>query len=69
MNTPEFLLCHYYYNEPFYELFDSHNLEFYTLDGLLSFYRYLLNEGYIYEYQNQRFVKSSHGVFQVILVL
>lgn len=69
MNTPKFLLHQSYLNEPTYDCLYSSTLEFYTLSGLLSFYRYLLNHGFVYEYIHKRFVKSADGIFRIILVL
>lgn len=69
MITPKFFLHQSYLNEPTYDCLYSSTLDFYTLGGLLSFYRYLLNNGFVYEYIHKRFVKSADGIFRIILVL
>lgn len=69
MNTSNYLLHLSCLNEPTYDCLSSSTLEFYSLSGLLSFYRFLLNDGFMYEYWNKRFVKSENGVFFIILVI
>ena len=69
MNTPKFLLQQLYLSEPTYARLSSHTLEFESLSDLLDFYRYLLDDGFVYEFQNCRFVKSADGIFCIILVL
>lgn len=59
MNTSKFILRSEYLLLPAYVAMDSCKFEFQSLHDLLLFYRVLLNDGYEYEFQLQRFVKVN----------
>ncbi len=69
MNTSNYLLHLSCFSEPTYDSLCSSTLEFYSLSGLLSFYRFLLNDGFVYEYWDKRFVKSENGVFSIVMFI
>ena len=59
MNTSEFILRSEYLLLPAYVMMNSCKFEFQSLHDLLLFYRFLLDDGYEYEFQLQRFVKVN----------
>lgn len=59
MNTSKFILRSEYLLLPTYVRMNSCKFEFLSLHDLLLFYRYLLDDGYEYEFQLQRFVKVN----------
>lgn len=59
MNTSKFILRSEYLLLPAYVIMNSCEHEFQSLHDLLLFYRFLLDNGYEYEFQLQRFVKLN----------
>ena len=59
MNIFKFVLRSEYLLFPAYVMMNSCKFEFQSLHSLLLFYRFLLDDGYVYEFQLQRFVKVN----------
>lgn len=68
MNKFKFHLVSFYEDVKTFERLHSTDIGFHTLSDLLTFYRYLLNDGYVYEFQFQRFIKVGYLVNIIYLV-
>lgn len=69
MDKFKFHLISAYFDLSTYEKLHSTDFGFRGLSGLLTFYRYLLNDGYVYEFQFDRFVKVDGPLMNIIYLV
>lgn len=69
MNTSKFLLHQVYFKNGTYSQVCSNSFNVSSLRELLSYYRVFLRNGYVYEFQFNRFSKSLGDMFVVIYSL
>lgn len=69
MDKFKFHLFSVYCDVRTYERLHTTDFGFRGLSGLLTFYRYLLNDGYVYEFQFSRFVKVNGLLMNIIYLV
>lgn len=69
MDKFKFHLISAYFDVKTYEKLHCTDFGFRGLSGLLTFYRYLLNDGYVYEFQFGRFVKVNGPLMNIIYMV
>lgn len=69
MDKTKFLLHKVYFKEGTYKQVRSYSINVSSLRELLSYYRSFLRNGYVYEFQFNRFSKSLGDMFVVIYSL
>lgn len=69
MDKFKFHLISAYYDVRTFEKLHCSDFGFRGLFDLLTFYRYLLNDGYVYEFQYGRLIKIDGPIFNIIYLL